>query len=611
MAPAVSNRHNRTMAVQPSSTDPVRIPAIRGSRRWRIPRVTQARGVAVGVGLAAAALVAKSFINEVTGGDIAYLTLFMVLPVASLIGGLWAGVTVTVAGVIADSLIFQEPVGTLVIRDPDAVARFFLFIPTSLWIAWLIGTIGDLRRSAADEAERFRGLVAALPDFAILTDLSSGRIEYANAAVSDLGWDPDRLLGRDADDVVPGIRSAIRDGHAGENVTLALLTPDGNETMVEVSHRPVSTAAGQQRVLVTARDVSARIASEVRLARLAVAERQSARSLQALLASMDEGVAVIGQDGEVILANDALTSLTGGPVTSRAALAHALGTEISTGETLFPDARRWLRLWVHEGEDAGLVIVRDVTAERESAAAQDAFMGVLSHELRTPVTTIMGLAHLMSRPRRTEGLDAHDLAADIAAEAERLNSLIEDLLVLSRSQGGHVAFDPEPILVQHIAADVIEAEARRYPHVAFQADLQRDLPPIEGDRTFLGQVLRNLVGNAGKYSPATPCEVQVVATRAGDHIEVLVRDQGPGFDADDADRLFDIFFRSGRTARARSGSGIGLYVARTLVEAMHGTIWAGLRDEGGSEFGFRLPVLGDDEPATPVQTAADSPGRTR
>lgn len=607
MAPAVLNPYDRTMAVKPSSTDPVRIPAIGGSRRWWIPRVTQASGVAVGVGLAAAALVAKSIINQATDGDIAYLSLFVVLPIASLVGGLWAGATVTIAGVLADSVLFQDPVGSLVIRDPDAVVRFFLFIPTSLWVAWLIGTIGDLRRTAADEAERFRGLVAALPDFAILTDLDSGRIEYANGAVEDIGWSPERLLGRDVEDILPGIRSAVRDGHTGEAATLALVSPDGNETMVEVRHRDVSTAAGQQRVLVTARDVSERIASEVRLARLAAAERQSARSLQALLASMDEGVAVLGSAGEVVLANDALTSLTGGPVTSRAALAQALGAEIATGETLLPDSRRWLRLWVHEGDDAGLVIVRDVTNERESAAAQDAFMGVLSHELRTPVTTIMGLAHLISRPGRSENLDAHDLATDIAAEAERLNSLIEDLLVLSRSQRGHVAYEPEPVLVQHIAADVIKAEARRYPHVTFHADLERDLPPVEGDSTFLGQVLRNLVGNAGKYSPATACEVRVVATRAGDHIEVVVRDQGPGFDAADADRLFDIFFRSNRTARARAGSGIGLYVARTLVEAMHGTIWAGLRDGGGSEFGFRLPVLGDDEPAT----RADSTGRSR
>jgi K+-sensing histidine kinase KdpD len=80
-------------------------------------------------------------------------------------------------------------------------------------------------------------------------------------------------------------------------------------------------------------------------------------------------------------------------------------------------------------------------------------------------------------------------------------------------------------------------------------------------------------------------------------VEAIVMDEGPGFEPGEEHRLFDIFFRSGRTALSRSGSGIGLYVARVLVEAMHGRIWARLRPEGGAEFGFALPVvvIGDGE----------------
>ena len=86
---------------------------------------------------------------------------------------------------------------------------------------------------------------------------------------------------------------------------------------------------------------------------------------------------------------------------------------------------------------------------------------------------------------------------------------------------------------------------------------------------------------------------------------VQVLDDGPGFDPDEAARLFDIFFRSARTAGTQAGSGIGLYVARTLIEAMGGTIWARLRTEGGSEFGFSLPIIDSIEvdaewPTTPA-----------
>lgn len=589
----------------PPQTAPRRVGPASPGRHWPVPSASLARSIALGAGLVVVAAVAKSVIAATTGGDVAYLTLLAVLPIAALYGGMWAGVTVSIAGATVDNLLFHAPVGSMAIDDPAAAVQVLLFVPVSLWVAWLVGSLARLRAEASREADRLRGLIAAMPDFAILADRGTGRIDYANAAVEDLGWGADTILGRDIEDIIPGIRSDVLRHGSGSTAVLALLATDGSETMVEVHHRELTTTAGPA-ILVSARDVTERIESEIRLIRLAAEERQSAQTLQTLLGSMDAGVAVLGPDGEVTMANDAMTRLTGGPVASRTAMAESMGVDIASGEVWLPGSRRWLDLWVHEEEGSGLVVIRDVTAQREALAAQDAFMGVLSHELRTPVTTILGLAHLISRPRRADGPDGpplEELAGDILAEAERLNSLIEDLLVLSRAQTGQVAYDPEPVLVQHVASDVIRAEARRYPHVTFRADLERDLPPVDGDRTLLSQVLRNLVGNAGKYSPATPCDVTVIARRAGDSIEVVVLDQGPGFDEEDSERLFDIFFRSGRTAKARSGSGVGLYVARTLIEAMHGRIWARLRDEGGSEFGFSLPILTDDEA---VASAADA-----
>jgi signal transduction histidine kinase len=312
--------------------------------------------------------------------------------------------------------------------------------------------------------------------------------------------------------------------------------------------------------------------------------------MQAIIESVDAGVALIGPGGEVGMANGALTALTGGPVATREDLEAGLGTPLVQGEVHLPASGRWLRLAIDEIDESELVIVRDLTAEREAAAAQEAFMGVMSHELRTPVTTILGLAHLMGRAQG-DSARTGEFAADIVGEAERMGALIEDLLILSRAQGGRVTVDPEPVLLQHAITAVIDIEAARHPAVAFAADVARDLPPAEGDRTLVAQVLRNMIGNAAKYSPTTNCTVSVVARATGQEVEVIVRDEGPGFEPGEEDRLFDIFYRSERTSRVRAGSGIGLYVSKTLVEAMHGRIWARLRPEGGAEFGFALPIV--------------------
>ena len=168
---------------------------------------------------------------------------------------------------------------------------------------------------------------------------------------------------------------------------------------------------------------------------------------------------------------------------------------------------------------------------------------------------------------------------------------MEDLLVLSRTEGGRLEYDPEPILVQHAIAPVIAAEGRRTPTVQFVAEVPPSLPPVAGDRTYVDQILRNLIGNAAKYGPEEGATVIVQASQAAGEIGVRGLDRGPGFDPDDAERRFDIFFRASRTAHLKAGAGIGLFVTRSLVDMMGGRVWAVVREGGGAEFGFALPVL--------------------
>lgn len=149
------------------------------------------------------------------------------------------------------------------------------------------------------------------------------------------------------------------------------------------------------------------------------------------------------------------------------------------------------------------------------------------------------------------------------------------------------------MLLQHLAGPVIASEAQRWGEIRFELDMPPDLPAVFGERTYVEQVLRNLASNAGKYSRAgTVVTIQSEATP----LEVVVRvlDRGKGVDASEADRLFDLYYRSPDTARIVAGAGIGLYVARGLIRAMGGRIWARPRTGGGSEFGFSLPRYDED-----------------
>ncbi len=249
--------------------------------------------------------------------------------------------------------------------------------------------------------------------------------------------------------------------------------------------------------------------------------------------------------------------------------------------------------------------------ERRAGAFREAFLDVISHELRTPITTIFGLTQILRRPGyRSDPHDEVGLIDDIAAESERLHRLVEDLLVLTKAERGRFAVEAEPLELRRMLARVVEHEAGRLPGIAVSADIPRDLPIVGGEETYVEQIVRNLLGNAAKYTPVGT-DVVVRAERVGDEVAIRVLDSGPGIAPETAARAFELFYRDPGSARTVSGSGIGLFVCASLVEAMGGRIWAARRPEGGSEFGFSLMVLPDDESigrVVPVAAGAEPPG---
>jgi two-component system sensor histidine kinase KdpD len=185
-----------------------------------------------------------------------------------------------------------------------------------------------------------------------------------------------------------------------------------------------------------------------------------------------------------------------------------------------------------------------------------------------------------------------EIFSDIVVESERLHRLVEDVIAMTRFGESEGEVGNEPVLIQRVLPTVIRSEGTRWPGINFRMNLPPGLPTAFADPTYVEQVIRNLLSNAAKYGgPGTT--VDVVAEAADDEVRIRIIDDGPGFPAEEADRVFDLFFRSSATSAA-AGAGIGLFVCARLVRAMGGRIWAIPGPDGGAEFGFTLRVLRDE-----------------
>jgi len=233
--------------------------------------------------------------------------------------------------------------------------------------------------------------------------------------------------------------------------------------------------------------------------------------------------------------------------------------------------------------------------ERRAGEFREAFIDVISHELRTPITTILGLTQILARPGRIDDpVERAAMLEDVRAESERLHHLVEDLLVLSRVERGRLVVDAEPLQPRRLLEQIVEHETAESPTIEIRLLAADDLPVVVGESTYVQQIMRNLLGNAAKYTPYGS-HVVVEARVEGPDVAIRVSDDGPGIPQESRDRLFELFYRDPEQARTVAGSGIGLFVCASLVEAMGGRIWAGSAPSGGAEFGFTLRTADIDD----------------
>ncbi|AWM09321.1 sensor histidine kinase [Bradyrhizobium symbiodeficiens] len=270
-----------------------------------------------------------------------------------------------------------------------------------------------------------------------------------------------------------------------------------------------------------------------------------------------------------------------------------------TGPLLTPDQRRLLDALVDQGALAieRVLLVEDMDRVKrtvESERLRSALLTSISHDLKTPLASVLGAASTMrDLAGALSDTEKRDLLATVIDESERLNRFIANLLDMTKLESGAIV----PNTALHDLGEIVGSALRRASKIliAHKVELQlaADLPMLQLDAVLFEQVLFNLLDNAAKYSPPDTT-VSIKSRRERDQIVLDVADEGDGIPPDELESVFDKFYRAQKGDHVRPGTGLGLAISRGFVEAMRGTISAAnRRDCSGAVLTIRLPVPAD------------------
>lgn len=243
-----------------------------------------------------------------------------------------------------------------------------------------------------------------------------------------------------------------------------------------------------------------------------------------------------------------------------------------------------------------LLTLRDVTARRRLEQIKAEFVAQVAHELRAPLTVILGYSELLSQPDLLDE-PPETYAEAIRSEARHLERLVSDLLDFSRMDTGRFRLESGWMDMRELVDEVVDLYAQQYHGHQFLVEAPDDLPLVYADPNRIRQVLINLISNAVKYSPSGG-EVAVALVTADEPPEMLVsvQDEGMGIAPQDRERIFIAFFRAPqRLPHLVEGLGLGLTVSKALVEAHDGRIWVESEPDRGSTFTFSLPLSAGPE----------------
>jgi two-component system, OmpR family, sensor histidine kinase KdpD len=493
--------------------------------------------------LAAAAAVAgvtalyRFVITDINHTTLALSYLLVVLITASAYG-LGPSIVASIGGVLCFNFFFLPPVGTLTIQDPQNWMALFAFLVTAV----IASQLSSSARARTRDAEKRREEVWKL---------------YQLSRAIILTPDPETA-------VASIVRQVVEIFDAGY---CAIFVPDD-----KARWRRLAVACGQ-------------------------VEQESTEPVQLFIDR-------VYQSGGVILPGTGSADFEAGQALAYAPLKIGLrstGVMVLTPEGLERETIEALAGLVALALERARFLkeVSHTEALRQSDEMKSALLASVSHDLRTPLTSIRAsIDNLLQNDLDWDKETLHEFHLIIGEEVERLTQIIQDLLEMARIEAGEMRPSKHWEQLAEIFYGVSERCARSTSEHKLTVELQEPMPLVSLDSKLVAGALANLIENAAKYSPAGT-EIQLRARIEGDELIVSVKDRGPGISPEEIDRVFDKFYRgAGLSVRRKPGTGMGLAIARGMVIAHGGRIWVESTPGRGATFCFALPVEQKDEAAS-------------
>ncbi|MGZ5432576.1 MAG: ATP-binding protein [Thermoanaerobaculia bacterium] len=489
----------------------------------------------------------------------------------------------------------------------------------------------DLARREVDARVRFEAVLETAPIGIAVISADELRFELANARFIDFAMEFGRIA---IDTKVIGLRSAEV---LPDTEPILKQVADSGDPRIDVElavgdryvNRIISAARGRfsgitQSLTILVQDVTEQVRARLEIENLATMMAERSARLDSILGSMTDGLWVYDANGDVVDVNQAALNMFG--LASRAeAIEHGSFAQLhlrdSEGRPIaYPDmpyARAlagqtvpdYLAMGKHliTGRDLDLsiaaapiesrgivgavLVIRDITALQELDRKKDEFLSVASHELRTPLTTIKGYTQLLGQT--VDDLQPAERATYINAvlgEIERMMGLISELLDVSRIETNRLQIHPQSIRWSDFIRARVSAFQVQHPTRSIRMMVDAGDALVVADPDRMRQVVDNLLSNALKYS-AEGTDIDLEAKVVDGEMLTSVTDHGIGIPRDEIPQLFERFHRARNvSSRYYGGLGLGLYIARAIIEAHDGSISVQSVEGEGSTFTMRLPV---------------------
>jgi two-component system, OmpR family, phosphate regulon sensor histidine kinase PhoR len=387
-------------------------------------------------------------------------------------------------------------------------------------------------------------------------------------------------------------------------VAVGFRTARGTKSVIVVAPEPGLVAERHDLLMAHGQQS----ASALGAAQLHAVLQRKESELEAIICGVPNPIVLAGSDSRIVALNPAAETLFGASAAFSAgapvdgSLAHPrvesmlLATGEQQAEVVAGNPPRTYKVRSTDvrlpGAPTGRVLIMDdITVEREIAQTQRDFVAMIGHELRTPLTIVTGFARtLMARGQKASPEETREALSTIDAKAGQLGRLIEDLLYISGVETREAVLKHEETRLAELLGEVAEESLERFPGREVELDVPRKLHwPI--DRTKVALVLRHLLANALEYSTEPePVTVRARELEKEDALVVEVQDRGEGILSTDMPHIFERFRQiDSSSTRTHGGIGVGLYLCSQLVKLHQGRIWADSSWGKGSTFSFSLP----------------------